>query len=300
MKIINKIKNSVENTFGNELLGTEEIDKPEEKKEPPKVKKKPKKNEKKSFFERVKSQPETKPSLSEKVLNKKEKPKDDVLKSAYSAEDIYNNIQDFDEEEIIHAADSGFEFLGLTYKEIPEGIIRPIDIDQVEFDLIAPTGLDPNQVENFLNQVEKDIKLIYEIIETNKNGFNLAIKEYKQLESKYIAKRQEVELANIFNESKSEEDRLRNEIFDLRLEIQELKTMNDNLKRELKEVKYERPHKKVKEEVRELPKIPIKKKTSEDAPTVTSKATSKETAKVSPREETAEDIFNSMMEEFDE
>lgn len=295
MKIINRIKDSVENTLGNELLGTEEFEKPEDKKvekKPKETNQKKKKSDNKLFsFDFSKKQPkkETPPkkSLKETIEDKKEK--DTGLKAAYTTQDFYENLENVDEDAIIHTEGSEFEFLGLEFIDIPAEIVTSSDIDNVEFELIAPVGLDPNQVAPFLDKVELDIEQIYSLFEKNKENFNKLMKEYNSLENKYIAQRQELELTTIFNTSKSEEDKLKDQIFELKLEIQELKTVNDNLKRELKKVKYTRPQETVSKQNTIIPKIPVEKP---------SKTKNEKNKAQKEEHKTSDDVFNDLMEDL--
>lgn len=221
-----KLLESVKDKLGNETIGNYGFDKerPNEKKE---VKKEVKKEIKK------KKQPD-KPSKKTPPKDKNKK----VEKQKKIDEDVYDFIPIIEEDNFrkpekidffskeIHLENKTYpvlDLLGIARNVNVNGLVTSEDIENTEFSLTAPTGIDPSEVERFCALLEHDISRYRAIIETRQQDFELLLKEVIKLEQELVDKQQESELANFIIDQKSSEERLKEELIELRLENQELK-----------------------------------------------------------------------------
>lgn len=129
------------------------------------------------------------------------------------------------------------QLLGIPLQLDWDNLISDEDIDEVGFTLTAPTGLDPDEVEQFCDSVQNDIREYRRLLELKQKHFVMLLEENAALESKLIEQQQENELANFIIESKSSEEKLKEELVDLRLENSELKQTIAAMTRDIKNLK---------------------------------------------------------------
>ena len=126
------------------------------------------------------------------------------------------------------------EMLGLDFEPNIVNLVTPEDIDNAAFDVSAPTGLNPDQVEQFCNKVQSDLAIYRNVIYDRQNAFILLLEQINSLTDKLVEHNQEQELANyIVDDNGQEVDRLKNELVNLRIENSELKSEISELKSQL-------------------------------------------------------------------
>lgn len=253
MGIMRRIKTGLEESLGNEVIGLDEEDifrnKPD--KEPDfsslteednsldilKSKKpdKPIKTEEESLITSEKSKGLRKKKQKVKAM----KPIDRIEDSFV---DIDNNIGSGSSSED-HAI---LQFLGIPRNIDLSGLATPDTIEKVEFSLSVPSGINPDEVEKFLNYLQKDLSKLYRRIEIRENDFTELLRETTKLQNKLIDINQKRSMLAALDQDKSVIDKLKDEIVDLRMK-------NASLQAEVNKyeaVKKELDKMKLKEEIK--------------------------------------------------
>lgn len=242
MKIVNKLKDSLQDSLGNELIGIDEED--IEIEEDIEVVKKDKKNKRKA----------------------KQKPMESVFDLGIEKNDIYST----EESELNTNKEKGLDSAVLDILKISntinlEGLITPDDIEQVEFSLSMPSGIDPGEVETFLNRVQKDLSKIYTRIRDREEDFDKLVRETDRLQTRIVEINQSRSMLDTLNKNKDTIDSLKNQIIDLRIENTTLKSTIDKyeaMKQELEKMKLQEEIRK-EEENKKTQKIKEVKKLEE-------------------------------------
>ncbi len=188
--------------LASETLG--EVDKKKKKKiskEPPKKPaKKPKETKKKKATEEVA------PKLVKKTI--KEEPLVEPEEQGFT----YAN-----------KAEGLLKLIGVELEPQIGNLITPDDVENVEFSVTAPTGLNAEEVEQFCDSVQRDISVYLNIIESRQIDFLKLLEHCGELEKKLVEQREESQLASYIVQGSSDEDKLRDKIANLQIENMELK-----------------------------------------------------------------------------
>lgn len=271
MSIMNRIRTGLEESIGNEVIGLDEDDifrnkthdksKMEEiiKKESPEDLKKIKSKEssigeepKKNFFSKKK---EEKPKAEKKV-----KP----MKSATNLESTLIDIESVNNPIINKSSDSKYpvlQFLNIPRRIDVSGLATPDTIENVEFSLSVPSGINPSEVEKFLNSLQKDLSKLYRKIAVREEEFDKLLEETNRLQDKLIEINQKRSMVESLSQDKSVVDKLKDEIVDLKMKNASLQAEVNKysaLKKELEEMKAKEKEKPliVKEEVKAKKTMP--------------------------------------------
>lgn len=214
--VFDRLKNSFEDRLGNEILGeadVPEMERPKPKVEPkPKVVKQPRQrlevvDEDEATWEKLqKEQKQTKKPKEHQmkiVEQKKKQPMGNVpkKKKTYPVLDIFKiqrsiNLDDF---------------------------VTPEMIENVEFTLTAPTGINPDEVERFMDYIVGEVIKLREALQERQSSFECILEEHATIEQKLIDKQQESELTSLIVNTKSKEEKLREQLVNLQLENQDLR-----------------------------------------------------------------------------
>lgn len=189
--MIKKIQKKLDNTLGNEVLAVIE----EEKKEEIPIK-----------------EPQKKEKLASQIfpIKQKEKPvkseeTEDTKKNTNSlAQSLVRKNTEFKKKKTTTNNHPVLEFLGIEIDINIKDLIQEKDIDEVEFTLTAPTGLDPLEVEKFLDKVRDSISGYKQILKQKEIDFQKLLNEFVELESKYVSSKHDNEMA-IFESYLNEE-----------------------------------------------------------------------------------------------
>lgn len=189
--------------LASETLG--EVDKKKKKKiskEPAKKEpiKKPKESKKKKATEEVAPKP-IKRTIKEKPLVE---PEEQGFTYANKAEGL-------------------LKLIGVELEPQIGNLITPNDVENVEFSVTAPTGLNAEEVEQFCDSVQRDISVYLNIIESRQIDFLKLLEHCGELEKKLVEQREESQLASYIVQGSSDEDKLRDKIANLQIENMELR-----------------------------------------------------------------------------
>lgn len=214
--VFDRLKNSFEDRLGNEILGeadVPEMERPKPKVEPkPKVVKQPRQrlevvDEDEATWEKLQKeqkQPKKPKEQQMKIVeHKKKQPMGNVpkKKKTYPVLDIFKiqrsiNLDDF---------------------------VTPEMIENVEFTLTAPTGINPDEVERFMDYIVGEVIKLREALQERQSSFECILEEHATIEQKLIDKQQESELTSLIVNTKSKEEKLREQLVNLQLENQDLR-----------------------------------------------------------------------------
>lgn len=222
-----KIKDKIVDTLGNEIIGSvkdkkikERVEKPVPPKKPKKQKKakksKPKKEKKPLFdFKKDKEEKEPKKNFAMQQLEKQEKSRKDRDSKLL---DIYNidKVSNID------------------------SLLTSEEVDNVEFTLIAPTGLDPKEVAKFLNEISYSISEYVSIIENRDREIQLLSKANSELEDKLEDEKQSSDFAQMINNRDNKEAELQEKMLNLQIENENIKNKYNALRQKVKEIEGQR------------------------------------------------------------
>lgn len=226
------IKDKIADTLGNEIIGSvkdkkekERVEKPVPPKKPKKQKKakKPKpKKEKKPLFE--------KPKFDFKKNKEEQKPKKNFAmqqleKQEKSRKDRDSKLLDIYNIDKVSNIDS---------------LLSSEDVDNVEFTLIAPTGLDPKEVAKFLNEVSYSISEYISIIENRDREIQLLSKANSELEDKLEDEKQSSDFAQMISNRDNKEAELQEKMLNLQIENENIKNKYNALRQKVKEIENQR------------------------------------------------------------
>lgn len=211
--VFDRLKNVFEENIGNEILG--EADVPEMERPKPKVQPKQKVakpprqridviDEDESTWEKLPK--ESKQPKQQKELQLVPK-KNKSMANAPTKKKTYPVLEVFKIKRTIDLND----------------FISPEAIEDVEFTLTAPTGINPDEVEHFVDYVLAEVIKLRAALVERQESFERILEEHAIIEQKLIDKQQESELTSLIVNTKSNEEKLREQLVNLRLENQELK-----------------------------------------------------------------------------
>lgn len=137
------------------------------------------------------------------------------------------------EEPLIEPKEQGFTYankaegllklIGVELEPQIGNLITPNDVENVEFSVTAPTGLNAEEVEQFCDSVQRDISVYLNIIESRQIDFLKLLEHCGELEKKLVEQREESQLASYIVQGSSDEDKLRDKIANLQIENMELR-----------------------------------------------------------------------------
>lgn len=229
MKIVNKIKSTLQDSLGNELIGIDDDD----------------------DLDMQKEQEEKEIKQKKKKVEKKQKPMESVFDLGIEKNDIYSTGELEPNNTVENNSDSAvLDILKISNTINLEGLITPDDIEQAEFSLSMPSGIDPNEVETFLNKIQKDLSKIYTRIREREADFNKLLRETDRLQTRIVEINQSRSMLDTLNKNKDTIDSLKNQIVDLRIENTTLKSTIDKyaaMEKELEKMKLQEELRKEKE-----------------------------------------------------
>jgi divIVA domain len=179
-----------------------------------------KKKKKKISKEATKKEPTKKPKETKKKKATEEvAPK--VIKKAIKEEPLVEP----EEQGFTYAnkAEGLLKLIGVELEPQIGNLITPDDVENVEFSVTAPTGLNAEEVEQFCDSVQRDISVYLNIIESRQIDFLKLLEHCGELEKKLVEQREESQLASYIVQGSSDEDKLRDKIANLQIENMELK-----------------------------------------------------------------------------
>lgn len=179
-----------------------------------------KKKKKKISKEPAKKEPIKKPKESKKKKATEEvAPK--VIKKAVKEEPLVEP----EEQGFTYAnkAEGLLKLIGVELEPQIGNLITPDDVENVEFSVTAPTGLNAEEVEQFCDSVQRDISVYLNIIESRQIDFLKLLEHCGELEKKLVEQREESQLASYIVQGSSDEDKLRDKIANLQIENMELR-----------------------------------------------------------------------------
>ena len=179
-----------------------------------------KKKKKKISKEATKKEPTKKPKETKKKKATEEvAPK--VIKKAIKEEPLVEP----EEQGFTYAnkAEGLLKLIGVELEPQIGNLITPNDVENVEFSVTAPTGLNAEEVEQFCDSVQRDISVYLNIIESRQIDFLKLLEHCGELEKKLVEQREESQLASYIVQGSSDEDKLRDKIANLQIENMELK-----------------------------------------------------------------------------
>lgn len=142
----------------------------------------------------------------------------------YTMSDMYENSQTND---ITYKKSRNnypvLEVLGIEEDIDISGLITPDDIANTEFTLVAPTGINPKEVESFCDNLIIQLGKYRELIIKRQQDFKVLLDENANLVNKMAEQKQESDLASLLMTQKNSEDKLREQVINLQNENRELK-----------------------------------------------------------------------------
>ena len=137
------------------------------------------------------------------------------------------------EEPLVEPEEQGFTYankaegllklIGVELEPQIGNLITPDDVENVEFSVTAPTGLNAEEVEQFCDSVQRDISVYLNIIKSRQIDFLKLLEHCGELEKKLVEQREESQLASYIVQGSSDEDKLRDKIANLQIENMELR-----------------------------------------------------------------------------
>lgn len=251
------IKDKITDTLGNEIIGSvkdkeveEQVEKPA-----PQKKKKPKK---------AKPKKPSKPKKEKKPLIKKpefdfkvpefKRPEKDKSKKNFAMKQLEKQQEKRKEKD-----SKLLDIYNIEKVSDLDGLVTDDDISNVEFDLIAPTGLDPKQVAKFLNSVSYSVSEYRNIIKNRDREIDILSKANSELEDQLEEEKQSSDFAQMINTRDNREAEMQEKVLNLQLENEELKNKYLALKQKVESIQEQRQDT-ILPEVEEEPKIDIKSK----------------------------------------
>lgn len=138
------------------------------------------------------------------------------------------------------------QFLDIPRRIDLSGLATPDTIENVEFTLSVPSGINPDEVEKFLNYLQKDLSRLYRRIAVREEDFDKLLTETNRLQDRIIETNQKRSMLAALDQDKGVVDKLKDEIVDLRMKNVNLQ--NEVNKYKVMEKEFEKL--KIKEEIR--------------------------------------------------
>lgn len=179
-----------------------------------------KKKKKKISKESAKKEPIKKPKESKKKKATEEVAPKPIKKVVKEEPLVKPEEQGFT---YANKAEGLLKLIGVELEPQIGNLITPNDVENVEFSVTAPTGLNAEEVEQFCDSVQRDISVYLNIIESRQIDFLKLLEHCGELEKKLVEQREESQLASYIVQGSSDEDKLRDKIANLQIENMELK-----------------------------------------------------------------------------
>ena len=179
-----------------------------------------KKKKKKISKESAKKEPIKKPKESKKKKTTEEVVPKPIKKAIKEEPLVKPEEQGFT---YANKAEGLLKLIGVELEPQIGNLITPNDVENVEFSVTAPTGLNAEEVEQFCDSVQRDISVYLNIIESRQIDFLKLLEHCGELEKKLVEQREESQLASYIVQGSSDEDKLRDKIANLQIENMELK-----------------------------------------------------------------------------
>ena len=179
-----------------------------------------KKKKKKISKESTKKEPIKKPKESKKKKATEEVAPKPIKKVVKGKPLVEPEEQGFT---YANKAERLLKLIGVELEPQIGNLITPNDVENVEFSVTAPTGLNAEEVEQFCDSVQRDISVYLNIIESRQIDFLKLLEHCGELEKKLVEQREESQLASYIVQGSSDEDKLRDKIANLQIENMELK-----------------------------------------------------------------------------
>lgn len=179
-----------------------------------------KKKKKKISKESAKKEPTKKPKESKKKKATEEVAPKPIKKVVKEKPLVEPEEQGFT---YANKAEGLLKLIGVELEPQIGNLITPNDVENVEFSVTAPTGLNAEEVEQFCDSVQRDISVYLNIIESRQIDFLKLLEHCGELEKKLVEQREESQLASYIVQGSSDEDKLRDKIANLQIENMELK-----------------------------------------------------------------------------
>lgn len=179
-----------------------------------------KKKKKKISKESAKKEPIKKPKESKKKKATEEVAPKPIKKAIKEEPLVEPEEQGFT---YANKAEGLLKLIGVELEPQIGNLITPDDVENVEFSVTAPTGLNAEEVEQFCDSVQRDISVYLNIIESRQIDFLKLLEHCGELEKKLVEQREESQLASYIVQGSSDEDKLRDKIANLQIENMELK-----------------------------------------------------------------------------
>lgn len=231
----NKLHSFLDNTLGNEVIGEIEGEEEKQNKETQRFKK-PVKPSSKSI--KKDNSIEKDQSKTEVTQVKQEQVKSETKKS--SALDALEALQSSFEGSQFNSSSSNstktkqmLTALGIPEKRDLKLDFTMEDLANTEIELVFPTGFDPDVTEEVLNNAIQTMYQYEEYIDELKNDFDILLDESLRLQDELQNVKEKSELANMMSDSKLESDTLREKVFILTKQNDELIAEINKLKEEL-------------------------------------------------------------------
>lgn len=138
------------------------------------------------------------------------------------------------------------QFLDIPRRIDLSGLATPDTIENAEFTLSVPSGINPDEVEKFLNYLQKDLSRLYRRIAVREEDFDKLLTETNRLQDRIIEINQKRSMLAALDQDKGVVDKLKDEIVDLRMKNVNLQ--NEVNKYKVMEKEFEKL--KIKEEIR--------------------------------------------------
>lgn len=179
-----------------------------------------KKKKKKISKESAKKEPIKKPKESKKKKATEEVAPKPIKKAIKEEPLVKPEEQGFT---YANKAEGLLKLIGVELEPQIGNLITPNDVENVEFSVTAPTGLNAEEVEQFCDSVQRDISVYLNIIKSRQIDFLKLLEHCGELEKKLVEQREESQLASYIVQGSSDEDKLRDKIANLQIENMELK-----------------------------------------------------------------------------
>ena len=160
-----------------------------------------KKKKKKISKESAKKEPIKKPKESKKKKATEEVAPKPIKKAIKEEPLVKPEEQGFT---YANKAEGLLKLIGVELEPQIGNLITPNDVENVEFSVTAPTGLNAEEVEQFCDSVQRDISVYLNIIEGRQIDFLKLLEHCGELEKKLVEQREESQLASYIVQGSSD------------------------------------------------------------------------------------------------
>lgn len=240
-----KFKEKISRKLGDEVLG--EMEKPIQVEQPEEPKKKIK-------LKSIKKEKVSKPIVkeTEPIVEPEPKPKTSSLEDKLSR----LGIETESSEPTTKSVDNVLSLFGIQKEYMTDDLLDIEYVKNIQFDMTAPTGLDPIQVSRFCGELENAVSEYVRIVKQRDEDVSKLSSEISRLEKVMQEEKERSHLSQFITDNANKTNQLEATIVDLRAMNENLKKENERLQKEVKSKAMAGTKKEVKEE---LPKIRISK-----------------------------------------